>query len=62
MDPQISNSIWPLYRHIESYVVTEFLVFVIGLCRSMMFSVVTSFWSIVLDSIAIAFDNFTTEF
>ena len=43
VDPQNSSPNWSLYRDIESSVATEFSVFVVGLCRSLLFSVATDF-------------------
>ena len=62
VDPQISGPNWSLYRDIESYVVTEFLVFVVGFCRSMQFSIATGSLRFFLDSVTTNFDNVVTVF
>ena len=53
---------WSLCHDLESYVATEFSVFVVGLCRSMQSSIATCSLSSFLDSIATDFDNVVTKF
>ena len=62
MDPQNSSPNWLLCLDIESYVTTEFSVFVAGLCRSMKFYVSTCSLGFFLDYVATDFDNAATEF
>ena len=62
VDPQNSNPNWSLCRDIESFVATEFSVFVAGLFRSMQFSIAACSLAFFLDSIATDFDNVTTKF
>ena len=60
VDPQNYGPNWSLYRDIESSIAIEFSVFVVGLCRSMQFSVATCSLGFFLDSVTIDFDNVTT--
>ena len=62
VDPQNFGPNWSLCRDIESFVVTEFSVFVAGFCRSIQFFVATYSLGSFLDSIATYFDNVMTEF
>ena len=61
VDPQNYGPNWMLYCvDIKHYVVTEFSVFVAGLCCSIQFSVTTCSLSFVLDYVATNFDNAVT--
>ena len=60
VDAQNSGPNWSLFRDIESFVATEFLVCVAGLCCSMHFSVANCSLGFFLDFVATDFDNITT--
>ena len=61
VDPQNYGPNWSVFQNIESYVTTEFSVFVADLCCSMQSSVATCSLSYFLDSVATDFDNVVTE-
>ena len=60
VDPQNCGPNWSLCCDIESFVVTEFSIFVVGLYRSMQSSVATGSLSSFLDSFTTDFDNVAT--
>ena len=60
--PKIYSPNLSLCRDIESSVVTEFSVFVFGLCLNMQFFVATSSLYFFSDYIPTYFDNVTIEF
>ena len=62
MDPQNSGPNCSLCCDIESFIATEFLVFVASLYRSLFFSVATYSLSFLLDYVATDFDNVVTRF
>ena len=60
VDPQNFAPNWSLYHDIEIFVAIEFLVFVVGLYRSVQSSVVTCSMGLFLDYVVTDFDNVVT--
>ena len=58
--PKYFGPNWPFCRDIENYVAIECLVFVVGLCRSMQFSITAGSMIFFLDSVVIDLDNIAT--